>query len=122
MASPEDITITLTRTGTNKEVKMVLLGETGSGKTSFIDLVYNFMKFHSKDFHIEEIESITTKSDADLEGCATTCDCKPYRFKSNDVNLCIVDTPGLSNCERGIPVKIRSKIFLLLKLTSIAFA
>ena len=108
MASPADITITLS----HEEVKMILLGETGTGKTSFIDLLHNFIKFHGKDFDIEEIDSITATTDADLEGYTTTTECIPYSFKSSDVNLSVVDTPGLSSHEEEDSSEKKIKNFL----------
>ncbi|CAG8615329.1 8808_t:CDS:2 [Ambispora gerdemannii] len=108
----------------NKELNILLLGETGVGKSTFINALVNYLKFdtlddaQSGDLEVlisskfttmdEEYEMRTVKignddSNEQLErpGMSATQGCKSYRFLLGDMLVRLIDTPGIGDT-RGI--------------------
>ena len=86
--------------------KMLLIGETGSGKTSFLNLICNFRlvqtlgfqagleQFHNfNDFALENTISLQMESKAN--------DAKLYNVEFHDLKIGIIDTPGFGD-SRGM--------------------
>ncbi|CAE7177127.1 unnamed protein product [Rhizoctonia solani] len=100
----------------NKRVITILLvGETGSGKTSFLSLLLNLLQGKGP-FELEEQHYIDAESGLDKTHSQTS-DAKLYTFEATDgVEFKIIDTPGLADT-RGIEEnkKHKEKIFKAIK-------
>mmetsp|Transcript_70569 Transcript_70569/g.188031 ORF Transcript_70569/g.188031 Transcript_70569/m.188031 type:complete len:754 (+) Transcript_70569:37-2298(+) len=84
------------------EITVLLLGQTGSGKSSFLNLLGNFpavlrhgaeaVRTHMKDFRDLTIETDVKNKQVSQTNAATV-----YRFPIGPVNLRVVDTPGFGD-------------------------
>ena len=86
--------------------KVLLIGETGSGKTSFLNLLCNYGLAKELGFEIG-VEHFHLFNDIQLENAVAdkmeskTSDAKKYTVSLGDTNLEIIDTPGFGD-SRGI--------------------
>ena len=93
--------------------KMLLVGETGSGKTSFIKLLLNIAKQDGKDFVVENITSFLSSQDSRKNWESDTLTSTSYQVAIGDFRLDIIDTPGFADnrgeeqCEANIADIIR---------------
>ena len=86
-----------------KIFKMVVIGETGSGKTSLIQLLLNYSKQYAnaeQDYDLKAVESLVEEEEPEIvkeawESDTTTS--KKYSAKFGDFQLDIVDTPGIAD-------------------------
>ena len=88
-----------------KEYKLLLVGETGSGKTSFLNLICNTAVIQSNfDYKLDSFQDF---NDIQLENAASqpmqskTSGAKLYKAKLCGLSLGIIDTPGFGD-SRGI--------------------
>ena len=94
----------------DKRYKMVLIGETGAGKTSFIELLLNYAKqFGLDSFNLKSITSFvnctTTASDVKENESdkkqkvwnSDTTDSRKYQADFGEFKLDIIDTPGFAD-------------------------
>ena len=85
---------------------MLLIGETGSGKTSFLNLLCNYSLVKELGFEVG-VEHFHSFNDIKLENAAAskmeskTSDAKKYAVSLGDTNLEIIDTPGFGD-SRGM--------------------
>ena len=90
------------------EYKMLLIGETGSGKTSFLNLMCNYGKIQTlgkqvniadfKEFHDIKLEnSLSCKMESKTNGATL------YKIEFDTVTIGIIDTPGFGD-SRGLDV------------------
>ena len=90
------------------QFKMLLIGETGSGKTSFLNLMCNYGMIHTlgkqvniaefKQFHNIQLEnSLSCKMESKTDGATL------YKIEYNTVNIGIIDTPGFGD-SRGLDI------------------
>ena len=90
------------------EYKMLLIGETGSGKTSFLNLMCNYGKIQTlgkqvniedfKQFHDIKLEnSLSCKMESKTNGATL------YKIEFDTVTIGIIDTPGFGD-SRGLDV------------------
>ena len=84
--------------------KMLLIGQSGAGKTSFLNLVYNLDKVLSLHGKVD-LKQFSSFHDAELERVplnpmvSKTTGAKEYRHKFRDIELCITDTPGFGDTQ-----------------------
>ncbi|KAF8749086.1 hypothetical protein RHS01_10336 [Rhizoctonia solani] len=95
------------RTLNKKVLTILLIGETGSGKTSFMSLLLNLFEgngpFELKDKHVDEDQSGLDKSKSQ------TTWARIYTFTTSDGHkIKIIDTPGLADT-RGMDEDKRHK-------------
>ncbi len=81
--------------------KMVMIGETGSGKTSFLQLLLNYGKqFGKEDYILDQVSSFV-KSDVARPNQqvwdSDTTESNKYTAKYGDFSLEIIDTPGFGD-------------------------
>ena len=76
--------------------KVVLIGESGSGKTSFVELMRNFASQRGNDFKPSEIRSFISPG---VEGpmSTDTTTCSTHRVDLGEFMIDIIDTPGLAD-------------------------
>ena len=90
------------------QFKMLLIGETGSGKTSFLNLMCNYGMIQTlgkqveiesfKQFHDIKLEnSLSCKMESKTDGATL------YTVEYNTMNIGIIDTPGFGD-SRGLDV------------------
>ncbi|CUA72719.1 hypothetical protein RSOLAG22IIIB_10254 [Rhizoctonia solani] len=94
---------------------ILLVGETGSGKTSFVSLLLSLLQGKGP-FELEEQHCVDAESGLDKTQSQTT-DAKPYTFTTPDgVKFQIIDTPGLADT-RGMEEnnKHRERIYQAIK-------
>ena len=109
-----------------KEINVLILGETGVGKSTFINAFVNYLVFDSlqqaeqsqpvllipvsflmtQADHFQEVNvkfgNLDKNENFEHEGQSVTQQCKSYIFKLNDqTNLRLIDTPGI-NDTRGV--------------------
>ena len=89
-----------------KEFKMVLIGETGTGKTSFLELLLNYAEqdkaFRDKaedtfDLHKVKPRSGVAKNRTKRKYESDTTESKRYKAKFEHFQLIVIDTPGFSD-------------------------
>ncbi|KDN37952.1 hypothetical protein RSAG8_09803, partial [Rhizoctonia solani AG-8 WAC10335] len=98
-----------------RAITILLVGETGSGKTSFVSLLLSLLQGKGP-FELEEQHYVDAESGLDKTQSQTT-EAKPYMFTSTDgVKFQIIDTPGLADT-RGIEEskRHREKIYRAIK-------
>lgn len=84
--------------------KVLLLGQSGAGKTSFLNLIHNLEKIRSLPGAVG-ISLIESCNDASLERLPTspmqsrTIGVKEYHIKFSDIDMHITDTPGYRDTE-----------------------
>ncbi|RHZ82156.1 hypothetical protein Glove_113g10 [Diversispora epigaea] len=108
-----------------KEINVLLLGETGVGKSTFINAFINYLKFDTlndalsgnmevlittkfttmdKDYEMRSVKIGNNDSNEHLEnvGSSATQGCQSYKFSlGGDMFVTIIDTPGIGDT-RGI--------------------
>ncbi len=102
IASPCVITIISRTDHMFRAFKMLLIGETGSGKTSFLNLLYNCATVQalSSGFGAEGLEQF---NDIKLENAlplsmeTTTNDATLYNVEVGDLKVGVIDTPGFGD-------------------------
>lgn len=86
--------------------KMLLIGETGSGKTSFLNLLCNYAVIKKLGFE-SGLEQFKNFNDIELENAQSkqmeskTSGTALYNIELNDLKLGVIDTPGFGD-SRGI--------------------
>jgi predicted GTPase len=112
-------------TDPSKDINILLLGETGVGKTTFINAFFNYLVYDTLDAALQGEMQVLIPSDfsvADSEthnltkitigirdknelceenGQYQTQGCKSYLFSIGDRYLRLIDTPGVGDC-RGV--------------------
>ena len=97
---------TLTSKMSRSVYQMVLIGETGSGKTSFFNLLCNFDKVCELGLE-DSLDTLHNFHDLDKENTqqrameSKTSDAKCYRVKLDELEVGIIDTPGFGD-SRGM--------------------
>ncbi|XP_041471857.1 uncharacterized protein LOC121421261 [Lytechinus variegatus] len=103
-----------------KEVNILILGETGVGKSTWINGIQNYLSFanlseamDSQDFPVLIPASFTLTQDGVQKkikigtddpnevqetGKSATKEPRSYVFTVGDVRLCLIDTPGIGDC------------------------
>ncbi|KAG4073896.1 hypothetical protein HA402_014101 [Bradysia odoriphaga] len=106
-----------------KELTILMLGETGVGKSTFINALVNYLMFENIDDAAKDLQcliptsfSVYDEATNDMKECvfgeadgnedvdktqSCTQACRCYNFKLGDVTLKIIDTPGIADC-RGV--------------------
>ena len=92
--------------GCNSQIKMLLIGETGSGKTSLVELMKNYEKFQDICFDSNKIETFITENDTNKSTCSMdplTAEINHYELdlKGKKVKWTIIDTPGLNDTSKS---------------------
>ena len=94
--------------GFKSKYKMLLIGETGSGKTSFLNLLCNYNLVQTLGFQVS-LEHFRSFNDIQLENSTSrkmeskTSDAKRYLVKLCDLKIGVIDTPGFGD-SRGMDV------------------
>ena len=78
--------------------KMLLVGETGVGKTSFIELMENYVEMGGEGFDMKQLTSYTTE----MQNKSSTMDSSTTEISAYDIinetlKMTIIDTPGVGN-------------------------
>ena len=87
--------------------KMLLIGETGSGKTSFLNLLCNYAKVKQLGSNEFDLEILDNFHDAELENAQSkqmeskTSGTVLYNVELNDLEIGVIDTPGFGD-SRGM--------------------
>lgn len=82
--------------------RLLLLGETGSGKTSFLNLLFNYACIIQKSGGNYKLADLQNFNEAALQTQSKTSGAKPYDLLLHDgFTLGIIDTPGFGDI-RGI--------------------
>ena len=109
VASPCVITISesgnMLRVFKDRAFKMLLIGETGSGKTSFLNLLYNCATVQDIGcgFGAEGLEQFKQFNDIELENAVAismetkTSDATLYNVVVGDLKVGVIDTPGFGD-------------------------
>ena len=80
-------------------VKVLLLGETGSGKTRFVDLLKNYSEQYDKEFELENMKVFTIcKTSNDME--SDTVEVQRYLCHFDKYSIELIDTPGFADNRR----------------------
>ena len=77
-------------------VKVVLIGESGSGKTSLLGLFKNYERQRGKDFQPSEIRSFAPPRIGQSMSSVTTIS-STHRVDIGEFMIDIIDTPGLGD-------------------------
>ena len=85
--------------------RMLVLGETGSGKTSFLNLLCNFGMIRDLGLGLDSMEALEqfhNFNDMQLENmessmASKTNDAKRYNVELGELKLGIIDTPGFGD-------------------------
>mmetsp|Transcript_4581 Transcript_4581/g.11098 ORF Transcript_4581/g.11098 Transcript_4581/m.11098 type:complete len:410 (-) Transcript_4581:46-1275(-) len=83
------------------ETAILLLGETGAGKTSFLNLLCNFssvLRSRSVD-EVRDFRDLRYERNPSLDMLSKTTAVVPYRTSVGQLPFVIVDTPGLGDTE-----------------------
>ena len=87
----------------NPSFKMLLLGETGSGKTSLINLFYNYALIENLGNDETKLNEVKAYNDINLEDLQSssmetkTTGTKEYCTTLNELEIGIIDTPGFGD-------------------------
>ena len=76
--------------------KMILIGESGSGKTDLLNLIKNYERLHDKDFQVSEIHYFV-KPRVGGPMTSDTTSCSTHRVDIGAFMIDIIDTPGLAD-------------------------
>jgi GTPase SAR1 family protein len=83
-----------------REMTILLVGETGVGKTALVNLLGNVLHGHSPQTYRDMHDASKEANGADVG--SKTPEALIYRFTSQDgIKICLIDTPGLAD-SRGI--------------------
>ncbi|KAJ6635669.1 hypothetical protein Bhyg_14255 [Pseudolycoriella hygida] len=107
----------------SKQLTLLLIGETGVGKSTFINAFVNYLlfddiddavnnlqcliptSFHVYDDSINDMRECFFGSPDENEHCdktqSSTQTCRCYNFQTGNITLKIIDTPGIADC-RGV--------------------
>lgn len=86
--------------------KLLLIGETGSGKTSFLNLLCNYVTIKKLGFELG-LEQLKNFNDIELENAQSkqmeskTSSTALYNIKLNDLKIGVIDIPGFGD-SRGM--------------------
>ena len=83
----------------DKPFNLVLLGETGAGKTSLVELLCNYAKQHGTDFDPDKLTSFNKqKPRVGQKGMESdTTEVNRYELKYGDLKIHLIDTPGFED-------------------------
>ena len=108
--------------------KMLLVGETGSGKTSFLNLLCNYNLVLTLGYEVG-VEQFHEFNDISLENARSkqmetkTKDAKMYNVEFRGLKMAVVDTPGIGDyCGMKAGVYHVEKIFKALKVVEYVIA
>ena len=96
----------LEKLGWTSKYKLLLIGETGSGKTSFLNLLCNYNLVLTLGFqvgyqHFRSFNDITLENSSKRKMVSKTSDAKAYAVELGDMHIGVIDTPGFAD-SRGI--------------------
>ena len=80
-----------------KEFKIVLMGESGKGKTCFLQLLLNYAEQDKKKFDLQKVKPIATQITTRPSWESDTTESKSYKAIFQTFQLTIIDTPGFSD-------------------------
>ena len=80
-----------------KNKVMLLIGESGAGKSSFLDLIKNYENQRDKTFEVSEIRRFTPPPKSGLSMKSLTRNSKSYKVDVGEFIIDIIDTPGLAD-------------------------
>ena len=104
----KDTTLEFLGFKSNYKYKMLLIGETGSGKTSFLNLLCNYNLVQTLGFEAS-LKKFRSFNDIQLEDSESrkmeskTSDAKRYPVELGDLHIGVIDTPGFAD-SRGMEV------------------
>ena len=124
------------------EINVLLLGETGVGKSTFINAFVNYLKFETLeqaepvllipvsflitlgdnfDEFIVKYGDVDANEDHEHQGQSVTQHCKSYIFDLNDQNsLRLIDTPGIDDT-RGIAQDVKNIDHILTYINTLPY-
>ncbi|KAG4073074.1 hypothetical protein HA402_009493 [Bradysia odoriphaga] len=107
----------------NKELTILMVGETGVGKSTFINAIVNYLMFENMADAAKNLKCViptsfevydeftmsmkecsfggTDDNECDDKTQSSTQNCKCYNIDVGDLRLKIIDTPGIADC-RGV--------------------
>ena len=91
--------------------KVLLLGETGSGKTQFVDLLTNYSEQCDKEFKLEKIH-VVSSGESSVDMNSDTVDVQKYECHFDEYSIEVIDTPGFADT-RGEQQQRKNKMKIL---------